>query len=128
MFTPVGGKLDPNETPYAAAIRETREETGIEVEEMKFCGILTESLVYNWTLYVYLAEIDDMEPPKCDEGTLEWVGYDDILNIPTPPTDWFVYKYALESKPFALSAEVDENFSLVSMVEEFEGISLTLPE
>ena len=34
MYTPVGGKIDPYESPYDAAIRETFEETVIKVDKM----------------------------------------------------------------------------------------------
>jgi 8-oxo-dGTP diphosphatase len=122
-FTPVGGKLDPFESPLKSAIRETFEETGIKVEHMKFCGLLTESspTEYNWTGYVYLAEIDAIEPPLCNEGELKWISFDEVLSMPTPKTDWFIYQYILENKPFAFSAEFDENLLLIEMVEEIEN-------
>lgn len=125
-FTPVGGKLDPYESPLKSAIRETFEETGILVDTMKFCGILTESspTKYNWTSYVYITEIEHIEPPKCNEGKLEWIEYEEILNIPTPKTDWYIYKYILELKPFAFSAEYDKELRLLSMVEEIENVKI----
>ena len=125
-FTPVGGKLDPYESPLKSAIRETFEETGILVDTMKFCGILTESspTKYNWTSYVYITEIEYIEPPKCNEGKLEWIEFEEILNIPTPKTDWHIYKYILELKPFAFSAEYDKELRLLSMVEEIENVKI----
>jgi 8-oxo-dGTP diphosphatase len=125
-YTPVGGKLDPFESPLRCAIRETFEETGIEVNTMKFCGMLTESSPtdYNWTGYVYIADIDFLPPPPCNEGTLEWVSWNDLLNIPTPKTDWYIYKYILDQKPFALSAEYDEQLSLIAMTEEIENLKI----
>ena len=59
-YLPVGGKLDPYETPLNCAIRETFEETGIRIENPKFCGTLIESSPtdYNWICYIYLAEIE----------------------------------------------------------------------
>ena len=121
-YTPVGGKLDPYESPHAAAIRETWEETGIKVEKMKYCGVLTETSPtdYNWTGYVYLAEIDFVPPPPCNEGDLEWIHFDHILQVPTPKTDWFIYQYLLSGKPFAFNAEFDENLDLIIMQEEIE--------
>ena len=125
-FTPVGGKLDPFESPLKSAIRETFEETGIKVEPMKYCGILTETspTAYNWTGYVYIADIDFIEPPFCNEGTLMWISFDDLLKVPTPKTDWYIYKYILENKAFAFSAEYDEKLNLLSMTEEIENIAI----
>ena len=35
-FVPVGGKIDPYESPMQAVIRETMEETGISISAPKF--------------------------------------------------------------------------------------------
>ena len=43
MYVPVGGKLDPFESAYEAVLRETLEETGIQLESAKYCGTLTET-------------------------------------------------------------------------------------
>lgn len=125
-YTPVGGKLDPFETPLNSAIRETIEETGIQVDGMKYCGILTETspTEYNWTGYVYLADIPFSEPPPCNEGTLEWITFNDLLNLPTPKTDWYIYRYILDQKPFAFSAEYDKDLHLLSLKEEIENIQI----
>ncbi|GGD62164.1 7,8-dihydro-8-oxoguanine triphosphatase [Emticicia aquatilis] len=123
-YTPVGGKIDPYESPYKAALRETYEETGIKVEKMKFCGMLTESspAKYNWTSYVYLAEIDFIPPPPCNEGDLEWIAFEQVLDVPTPKTDWFIYQYLLQNKTFAFSADYDADLNLLTMHEEIEDI------
>lgn len=123
MYVPVGGKIEPFETPKNAAIRETLEETGIAVNNLRFCGTLIESspTKYNWMCYIYISEIEDMPPPYCDEGILEWIEWEDLLKVPTPPTDWLIYKYVLEGKPFAFSAEYDENLKMFRMEEEIEG-------
>ncbi|CCH53271.1 Mutator mutT protein AltName: Full=7,8-dihydro-8-oxoguanine-triphosphatase [Fibrisoma limi BUZ 3] len=124
QYTPVGGKLDPYESPLQAAYRETWEETGIKADRMTFCGVLTESspTAYNWTSYVYVAEIDRVPPPPCNEGTLEWIDFADVLNVPTPRTDWFIYDYLLKRRPFAFSAEFDEQLTLLTMREEIEDV------
>ena len=123
MYLPVGGKLDPYETPVACAIRETKEETGIDIENPKFCGTLVETspTKYNWLCYIYLAEIEDMPPPPCDEGILEWIEEDNLLFVPTPPTDLCIYRYVKAGQHFAFSAEYDENLKMLCMVDEITG-------
>jgi len=118
-YTPIGGKIDPYEDPYAAALRETWEETGIRVPAMQYCGVLIESspTKYNWISFVYVADIDLLPPPDCNEGTLEWIDFENVLNIPTPQTDWYIYKFLLEKKPFALNALYTADLALVEMKE-----------
>lgn len=123
-YTPVGGKLQPFEDPVQAAIRETREETGIHLSGVRYCGSLVESspTKYNWVCFVYLAEIAPVEPPPCNEGVLTWIPIDRLPGVPTPPTDRFIYEYLLAGKPFAFNAEYDEQLNLLNMSEEFENI------
>ena len=115
----MGGKIDPHEDPYQAALRETREETGIHLPSMQYGGVLIETSPtnYNWISFVFVAEIDFITPPDCNEGTLEWIGFDQVLNLPTPKTDWYIYKFLLEGRPFALNASYDANLQLTAMIE-----------
>ncbi|MBL7825843.1 MAG: NUDIX domain-containing protein [Saprospiraceae bacterium] len=124
MYVPVGGKIDPYETPHAAALRETFEETGIRVDSMKFCGVLSETspTKYNWMSYIYQAEIEWQPAPPCNEGELEWIELENILNLPTPPTDWIIYQYLLENKPFVFCAVLDEQLNLITMRDELEDV------
>ncbi len=126
MFTPVGGKLNPHESPLDAAIRETYEETGIRVETMKFCGLLTETspVEYNWINFVYLAEIDFEIPGECNEGELKWIRFDEVLRVPAPKTDFYIYKYILDNKPFSFSATFDAQIQLNIMTEELENLEV----
>jgi len=122
-YVPVGGKLEPFETPIAAARRETLEETGIQVDVLRYCGVLIETspTEYNWQCNIYLADIENQPPPPCDEGILEWIAFEDIPNIPTPPTDLMIYQYILEGRPFALDAVYDADLNLLEMMENISG-------
>lgn len=121
-YVPVGGKLEPFEDPYTAAKRELQEETGLVVAQLYYCGVLIETapVDYNWQCNIYLADIDAMPPPFCDEGVLEWVSFTEVKNVPTPPTDWQIYQFIMQGRPFALNAVYDEHLNLVSMVEEIQ--------
>ena len=63
----------------------------------------TSPIDYNWICYVYLAEIDYLPPPDCNEGELEWIHFEKVPDIPTPKTDWHIYKYIIDKKPFAFT-------------------------
>ena len=125
-FVPVGGKLEPFEDPYSAALRETYEETGLRVDRLIYGGVLVESspTAYNWQCNIYLADIPFLPPPPCDEGTLVWVPFAAVPSVPTPPTDWHIYQYLMQGQPFALNARYDEQLNLLSMYEEIEGKQL----
>ena len=119
-YTPVGGKIDPYENPYDAAKREIFEETGLVVEDLRYFGTLVETspVEYNWICFVYCAEIDLIPPPECNEGILEWIDFSDVLDLPTPKTDWFIYKYMLENKKFNFSADYDDNLVMIKMQDD----------
>lgn len=123
MYTPVGGKLDPYETPLQAALRETREETGIVLSNMKYCGTLVETSPadYNWISFVYMSEVEQISLPPCNEGALEWITFADVLGVPTPATDWFIYKYLLQQKKFAFNAVYDAQLQMINMQDDLTG-------
>jgi 8-oxo-dGTP diphosphatase len=126
MYTPVGGKIDPFETPDQAAIREVFEETGLTVNEVHFCGILTETSPtnYNWVSYVFKAAIHWQPAPACNEGTLHWVHETHVANIPTPTTDAHIYKYVQQQQPFILDAVYDDQLNLITFRELIHGTNL----
>ena len=122
-FVPVGGKIDPYESPIQAVIRETKEETGITISSPKLCGVLVETspVNYNWVSFIYAVEIDWIPAPKCDEGELYWIQSVDLKDLDTPPTDWHIYQYIYEASLFVFSAIFDENLEMKSMVDELTG-------
>ena len=80
----LGGKLEPGETPEECAIREIREESGLEVKHLVLKGLLTFPLFAkneDWYAFVYV--VDQVEGDLIDspEGILEWVDNDKILEL-----------------------------------------------
>ena len=127
-YVPVGGKIDPHESPSQAAIREAREESGIVVPDVAYCGVLVETspVKYNWTVFVYIAEVDDHPARRCNEGQLEWVAIDRLNEVPLPETDLYLYEYVLAGKPFMMDAHYDERLNLLRLTEEIEGRELKM--
>eukprot|EP00470_Lotharella_oceanica_P003095 CAMPEP_0170174466 /NCGR_PEP_ID=MMETSP0040_2-20121228/7693_1 /TAXON_ID=641309 /ORGANISM="Lotharella oceanica, Strain CCMP622" /LENGTH=187 /DNA_ID=CAMNT_0010416107 /DNA_START=82 /DNA_END=645 /DNA_ORIENTATION=- len=126
LFVPVGGKVDPHEDPRSTAVRETKEETGIDLDaaRIRYAGSLVETspVAYNWWLAVYLADIDLVDPPPaCNEGNLEWVHVEDLHRIAKPPSNEAIYDYVLRGQPFAFNAVYDASLTLVSMDDEISG-------
>ena len=125
-FVPVGGKLDPFEDPYTAALREVKEETGISLNEVKYLGGLIETSPsdYNWNSMIFIDDIPYMDPPFCDEGRLHWICVKDIEKYKTPPTDLEIYKYAIEGKPFMFNAIYNEHLQMIRFREEIGNIEI----
>ncbi len=122
-YVPVGGHLEPFETPGEAVIREVKEETGISIEEPRLRGILTETspTEYNWIIYIYTADITAIPPVECAEGTLEWVTPERLDTIPIPTTDGFIYDYLSRPEFFIFDAVYNENVELITLVDEWSG-------
>ena len=77
-----GGKLEADETPRECAVRETREEVGLEVEPsaLEKAGELTFLLdgERHTFCHVYRTESFAGEPTASDEAYPEWVAIDDV--------------------------------------------------
>ncbi len=119
-YAPVGGKLEAHERPVDAAVRETREETGITIANPTLCGVLCETapVDYNWLCYIYLADIPFQEPPYCNEGVLEWIEHHRLAEVPLPATDPVIYDFVQRGEKFVFDAVFDAELNLISMVEE----------
>ena len=82
----VGGHFEDRESPDDCLLREVREETGYELTEYKFRGIVTfiygsgerEMVEY---MHLFTATGFKGEPIQCDEGVLEWVPKDKLLEL-----------------------------------------------
>lgn len=100
----VGGKIEHGETPDECAIREIYEETGLIVKDIRLQGIITfPEFTPNKDWYTYVFRVTDFEGElvaECDEGTLEWVNYEDVLNKPTWEGDLVFLEWILSHKPF----------------------------
>lgn len=79
----VGGKLEPGETPNECVLRETREETGLSLTSYKQVGII-HFILPKWEdedTYLYVADSFEGELTECDEGDLEWIPKEEIMNL-----------------------------------------------
>lgn len=120
LWVPMGGKVDPFENPRDAAIREIREESGLVLRSVEFCGTMVETspVAYNWCTFIYVGDHAWVPAPASDEGTLGWFTAAELETVPAPETDRSIYRCVLAGRKFALNAVYDGALSLVSLTDE----------
>lgn len=78
-----GGKLDDGESPEQAAVRETLEETGIEVEILQYEGVFV-TVEGDYMVYCYIAQRKEGVEPKpidpSETGRVRWVEAEVLVN------------------------------------------------
>lgn len=75
-----GGKIEKEETPEQTAIREMKEETGIDVKNLQYKGIMT--IEYPDRIYhfdVFIANEYEGEPQNFPENTSRWIRINELL-------------------------------------------------
>ena len=81
----IGGKFQDKESPEDCLLREAEEETGLTLTSYQYRGIVT-FVSDRWpTEYMHLFTADGFTGElleHCGEGELEWLPWEDLLNIP----------------------------------------------
>lgn len=98
----VGGHFEKNESPEECLLREVKEETGLVLTSWRFRGIVT-FLSDGWeTEYMCLYTADGFEGEmlSCDEGTLEWIDKDKVLELNLWEGDRIFFRLLNERKSF----------------------------
>ena len=98
----VGGHFERNESPEECLLREVREETGYTLTSWKYRGIVTFVYGEDVTEYMSLYTADGFagEPIPCDEGELEWVEKDKVLELNIWEGDKIFFRLLNEDYPF----------------------------
>ena len=109
----VGGKLMANESPKDGAVRETREETGVLVSQLKPHGILNfyfgERTKVAWVVYVFSTKTFKGKPRSSKEGILRWFPLDEIPYDEMWEDDKHWLPLLLEGKQFTGDFYFNEN-------------------
>lgn len=111
----LGGKLEADESPLEAAVREVGEESGLRLPAEWFRPLGTLQFpnfkahkAEDWLCFVLLAEVPPAERGRIDEqalrgpeGELHWVPCADLERLNLWPGDRHFIPYVREGRPFA---------------------------
>ncbi len=114
-----GGKIEEGEIPKQTAIREMKEETGIEIQNLKYKGIMT--IEYPDRMFIFdtfITKEYEGEPQEFEENTSEWIDIDELLK-----KEKILSNIILLDK-FLIKGLIDDNrnFNLHIKVDEQENI------
>lgn len=120
----VGGHFEDFESPYECAVREIKEETGFSVNKLIPRGVITFNIDGSDEVqYLYVFSTDDFtgEQIECNEGHLEWIKREEILNLNIWESDkLFMNKIINKDYSFfMIKASYDENNNLIKSSLEY---------
>lgn len=100
----VGGHCEEGEAPDDCIRRETREETGLTLHNLRARGLIT-FINENTDMemeYMHLFTADEFsgELTECNEGTLAWIKKPDILSLPLWEGDKIFLALLTQDVPF----------------------------
>ncbi len=106
----VGGKFEDGESPEECIKRETKEETGLNLNKIKLRCIVT-YVSKDWeTEYVYVFTSNDFDGNliDCNEGDLQWIDKDKVLTLNTWEGDKiFIEKIQKDDSFFTIKFKYD---------------------
>lgn len=84
-YNGVGGHVEPDEDVQSAALREIREETGLEVHDLQLRGVINIPVDTDANtgilVFVFTATAITRDVQSSDEGTLEWIPRDRLPGL-----------------------------------------------
>ena len=98
----IGGHFEEDESPVDCLLREAKEETGLTLRSWHFHGVVT-FISDRWqTEYMFLYTADEFEGEltDCDEGELEWIPKEKILELNLWEGDRLFLKELMEGRDF----------------------------
>lgn len=100
-----GGKMEDGENIKDSVVREFKEETGLNIENPELKGSFTfimkeeNKTVQEWMMFTFYCETcegDLLE--ESEEGELEWVPLDEVLEKPMAEGDRHIFKHLLNDE------------------------------
>jgi 8-oxo-dGTP diphosphatase len=102
-YNGLGGHIERDEDIYSAAQRETREEAGLDVEDLRLVGLINidGDQPAGIMLFVFTATSRSGDPTATAEGTPEWISRDQLAQIDLVEDLLTILPRALDMPPTA---------------------------
>lgn len=116
----VGGKIEENESPTEALLREVKEETSLVLNNYRLRGIITfvSDIWEGEYMFLYTSDSFDGKICECDEGELHWVEKERVFELPLWEGDRVFLKYLNEDRDFFNLKLVYEGDTLIECKNE----------
>ena len=127
----IGGGLEEGESPLDCVIREVREETGLELKNPSYRGLVSfcftsDGKVSTEQMHLFTcSEFSGEIVADCDEGVLEWVPIDKVEDLPIWDGDRIFLRLLREEKRFFLLKLCYEGDELKSSELSFGGTDIS---
>ena len=99
----LGGKFEPGESPEQCVTRKVREESGLEIQSPRLCGLLVFASFKgdDWYVFVFTAQDFNGKLTENEEGYLKWIPDAELESLPLWPSDHLFLPWIRQDRFFS---------------------------